>query len=139
MTDYDPRIVALYDGDNPDGPDHDYFRSLATTHGAQRIPDPEWESTLRQLRRVSAEGCLLAFESRNPGARAWENWQPCRCARRAPTTANGGSVMAVRAVATGRRALSRPTRRRLDRTESAPHGGCGLAACGRAVAGLGTC
>ena len=29
MTDYDPRIVDLYDGDNPDGPDHDFYRALA--------------------------------------------------------------------------------------------------------------
>lgn len=31
MTELDPRILALYDIDNPGGPDHDYFRSLAGT------------------------------------------------------------------------------------------------------------
>ncbi|MGO3152511.1 MAG: hypothetical protein ACTIJJ_07820 [Galactobacter sp.] len=36
-SDYDPRIVALYDEDNPDGSDHDYFRALAETHGAELI------------------------------------------------------------------------------------------------------
>ena len=39
MADYDPRIVALYDGENPDGPDHDYYRSLAVQPGVQRILD----------------------------------------------------------------------------------------------------
>lgn len=29
MPDHDPRIVALYDEDNPDGPDHDWYRLLA--------------------------------------------------------------------------------------------------------------
>lgn len=27
--DYEPRIVDLYDEDNPDGPDHDFYRALA--------------------------------------------------------------------------------------------------------------
>lgn len=39
MTDYDPRIVDLYDGDNPDGPDHDYFRSLAEGTDARAVLD----------------------------------------------------------------------------------------------------
>lgn len=29
MKPTDRRLAALYDGDNPDGPDHDYFRALA--------------------------------------------------------------------------------------------------------------
>lgn len=29
----------LYDSDNPDGPDHDYFRQLAARVGADRITD----------------------------------------------------------------------------------------------------
>ncbi|WP_293695969.1 class I SAM-dependent methyltransferase [uncultured Agrococcus sp.] len=39
MHDYDPRIVDLYDGDNPDGPDHDYYRSLADELDAASILD----------------------------------------------------------------------------------------------------
>lgn len=38
-TDYDPRLVDLYDQDNPDGADHDFFRSLAAEIGAQSIVD----------------------------------------------------------------------------------------------------
>ncbi|MBF4624945.1 bifunctional 2-polyprenyl-6-hydroxyphenol methylase/3-demethylubiquinol 3-O-methyltransferase UbiG [Clavibacter sp. VKM Ac-2872] len=39
MPDLDPRIVALYDGDNPDGPDHDFDRALAAEVGARSIVD----------------------------------------------------------------------------------------------------
>lgn len=39
MSDYDARLVGLYDQDNPDGPDHDFYRSLADEHGAQSILD----------------------------------------------------------------------------------------------------
>lgn len=35
--DYNPRIIDLYDEDNPDGPDHDFYRSLAAD--ATRIVD----------------------------------------------------------------------------------------------------
>lgn len=39
MTDYDPRIVDLYDIDNPDGPDHDFYRALAYARDARTILD----------------------------------------------------------------------------------------------------
>ncbi|MFS0702321.1 class I SAM-dependent methyltransferase [Cellulomonas sp. 179-A 4D5 NHS] len=152
MTDYDARLVALYDEDNPDGPDHDWFRALADEVGAaavldlgcgtglltvtfarpgravvgvdpsptmlahararagsadvrwaqgdsrdvpdapydlavmsgnvaQHVPDGDWERTLDDLRRALRPGGVLAFESRNPRARAWEGW-----ADAAPTT-----------------------------------------------------
>lgn len=145
FTDYDSWMVNLYDGDNPDGPDHDYYRSLASPHEVQRIldlgcgtgiltvtlanhaqevvgvdpspamisyarqrpgandvtwiegdssslsegsfdlmvmtgnvaqhiPDPYWDNTLKDLRKLASEGCMLAFESRNPSTRAWEKW-----------------------------------------------------------------
>lgn len=35
----DPRLVELYDIDNPDGPDHDFYRSLADEIGASTILD----------------------------------------------------------------------------------------------------
>ncbi|KHK97120.1 methyltransferase type 12 [Microbacterium mangrovi] len=145
MTDYDPRIVDLYDLDNPDGPDHDFYRALADEAAAasvldvgcgtgiltvtlaragrrtvgidpspamldharrragadavewvlgdsrsipagrfdaaflagnvaQHIPDPRWGRTLADLRGSIAPSAVLAFESRNPAARAWETW-----------------------------------------------------------------
>ena len=146
MPDYDHRLVDLYDEDNPDGQDHDYYRALAErvdatsvldlgcgtgmltvtfsrpgrsvvgvdpseamlelarkrsngssvtwVHGdsraipatgfdyavmtgnvAQHIPAPDWQRTLRDLHAAMEPGALLAFESRNPAARAWEHWE----------------------------------------------------------------
>jgi SAM-dependent methyltransferase len=145
VTDYDPRLVDLYDVDNPDGPDHDFYRALAdevdarsvldlgcgtgiltvtfasddrtivgvdpsaamlayarrragadavtwvqgdsggippgsfdyavmTGNVAQHIPDPAWARALDAMHRHLAPGGTLAFESRNPAARAWEGW-----------------------------------------------------------------
>ncbi len=39
MTDYDPRLVELYDLDNPDGPDHDFYRALADDVSASSVLD----------------------------------------------------------------------------------------------------
>lgn len=39
MADYDHRLVQLYDTDNPDGPDHDYFRALADDLDARKVVD----------------------------------------------------------------------------------------------------
>lgn len=39
MSYLDERLVALYDTDNPDGPDHDFYRGLAQRVGARRIVD----------------------------------------------------------------------------------------------------
>ena len=142
----DPRLAALYDDDNPDGPDHDWFRSVAAQRGAQRIGDlgcgtgiltvtlagPErsvfgvdpdegmldvarareghggvtwivgdsralpadldlvvmsgnvaqhigpadWDRSLRDIGAALRVGGTLAFETRNPAARAWESWTP---------------------------------------------------------------
>ncbi|WP_430591882.1 class I SAM-dependent methyltransferase [Humidisolicoccus flavus] len=158
MTDYDPRIVALYDDDNPDGPDHDFYRALAderearavldigcgtgmltvslardersvvgvdpspsmlqfargrdgatavtwvlgdssgipdgvydyavmTGNVAQHIPETHWSRTLRDIRAHMDPGATLAFESRNPLARAWESWAAAEKTSR--LTANG--------------------------------------------------
>ena len=39
MDDYDPRLVDLYDDDNPDGPDHDFYRGLARELDARAVLD----------------------------------------------------------------------------------------------------
>jgi SAM-dependent methyltransferase len=39
MTATDPRLVELYDLDNPAGPDHDFFRALADNLGSHTIVD----------------------------------------------------------------------------------------------------
>ncbi|MFJ3957746.1 class I SAM-dependent methyltransferase [Arthrobacter sp. NPDC090010] len=39
MADLDSRLVELYDIDNPDGPDHDYYRSLVDHASARSVLD----------------------------------------------------------------------------------------------------
>lgn len=39
MNDYDVRLVELYDDDNPDGPDREFYRRLADEIGARAILD----------------------------------------------------------------------------------------------------
>lgn len=141
----DCRLVDLYDIDNPDGPDHDFYRSLADEIGASSILDlgcgtgmltvslalagrdvigvdpsgamlafaharpggdrvdwikgdstaipnadfdyavmtgnvaqhlgqEEWRRALGDLRHGMRAGSTLAFETRNPLARAWDGW-----------------------------------------------------------------
>ena len=145
MGDYDPRIVSLYDQDNPDGPDHDFYRDRADhlaprtiidlgcgtgmltvtlrlpertvvgidpsqsmldvatqrpggqgvrwvrgdassiAHGcadlmvmtgnvAQHIVGEAWSAALRDVYAGLRSRGRLIFESRNPAARAWEQW-----------------------------------------------------------------
>lgn len=39
MPDYDARLVDLYDEDNPDGPDHDFYRGIADERSAASVLD----------------------------------------------------------------------------------------------------
>lgn len=39
MIDYVPKLVDLYDEDNPDGPDHDFYSALADNASAESILD----------------------------------------------------------------------------------------------------
>lgn len=39
MGDYDARLVELYDDDNHDGPDHDFYRQVADEIGARSVLD----------------------------------------------------------------------------------------------------
>lgn len=50
---------------------------LMTSHVAQAIwRDDEWARTLRDVRAVLGDEGRLAFDSRDPAARAWEAWNP---------------------------------------------------------------
>ncbi|MFF2032005.1 class I SAM-dependent methyltransferase [Arthrobacter sp. NPDC058192] len=161
MSDYDARLVDLYDHDNPDGPDHDFFdvgcgtgiltvtfagegRSVVgvdpseamlafarrrqgsdavdwmlgdsraippryfdvavlTGNVVQHILDPEWQRTLLDLHAHLRTGGVLAFDARNPAARAWESWGSQERSRRDTPT------WAARRV--GRRGRARRRRR----------------------------
>lgn len=145
MTYDDPRLAALYDIDNPDGPDHDFFRAVVEGADAEHVIDlgcgtgiltvtlaapcrhvvgidpaaamlehaaarlggdgvewrlgtseliepastdvvimsgnvamhiigDDWRRTLCDITRGLRPGGRLAFETRNPDARAWEEW-----------------------------------------------------------------
>jgi SAM-dependent methyltransferase len=63
------------DGGSLDGPPTDL--AIMTAHVAQVIHDQEtWRSTLAAAHRALRPGGHLAFESRNPNARAWLAWTP---------------------------------------------------------------
>ena len=38
--------------------------------------DDEWQGTLRDVSRALVPGGRLVFDSRDPGARHWERWNP---------------------------------------------------------------
>jgi len=49
--------------------------AIMTSHVAQFfVADDEWEGALVALHAAIRAGGRLGFESRNPGARAWESW-----------------------------------------------------------------
>lgn len=49
--------------------------AVMTGHVAQVfLSDEEWATTLAELRRALVDGATLAFETRDPAARAWERW-----------------------------------------------------------------
>lgn len=58
-------------------PDATFDVALMTSHVAQCfVTDHEWLTTLVELRRTLREGGRLAFDARDPRARAWERWNP---------------------------------------------------------------
>lgn len=168
----DARLVALYDEDNPDGPDHDFYRSLVdessavrvldlgcgtgmltvtvarpgrtvvgvdpsetmlayarrrpsgdavawvrgdssaipplafdvavmTGNVAQHITGDDWHRTLRDLRAALRDGGILAFESRNPLVRAWEDWTASERSTRETAEGSLEEWMATEEVAPG--------------------------------------
>jgi SAM-dependent methyltransferase len=49
--------------------------AIMTGHVAQFfVTDDDWHANLAAIHRVLRPGGVLAFESRNPGAREWERW-----------------------------------------------------------------
>jgi SAM-dependent methyltransferase len=171
----DPRLVALYDGDNPRGADTDFYMQLASEVNARTIldlgcgtglltrelagngrivigidpaaamlayarqqpgaeqvqwlqgdasdlgtpqadlvlmtgnvaqvflDDAQWLDTLRAIHAALRPGGYVAFESRNPAARAWESWNREQTYERSDTPFGPLACwLAVTAVARGR-------------------------------------
>ncbi|MEU1714735.1 MULTISPECIES: hypothetical protein [Nocardiopsis] len=65
-----------------------------TGHAFQELrADEEVGAALRAMRRALAPGGLVAFETRNPAARAWQRWTPAHPHQ--VTTADGVRVSDV--------------------------------------------
>ena len=83
MKDYDARLLTLYDGDNPDGADHAFYRTLADRLGAHRIVDLGCGTGMltvtlarpgRSVRGIDPSANMLTIARARPGAAAvdWE-------------------------------------------------------------------
>lgn len=84
MVSTDPRIVALYDIDNPGGADHDFYRALADEIQAETIVDlgcgtglltVSLASAGRSVSGIDPDDGMLAYARRRPGAEQVE-WVP---------------------------------------------------------------
>jgi SAM-dependent methyltransferase len=79
----DPRLVELYDADNPDGPDHDFYRTLADRLDARTIVDLGCGTGLltvtlarpgRTVIGIDPSAPMLDHASRRPGSSSVD-WQ----------------------------------------------------------------
>lgn len=68
------REVAWVVGDSRNIPIDDVDLAIMSGNVAQHIPDTRWKNTLADLRGRMTSGGVLAFESRNPAFREWEQW-----------------------------------------------------------------
>jgi ubiquinone/menaquinone biosynthesis C-methylase UbiE len=75
-------------------PARSYDAALMTGHVAQFfVDDSEWSAVLRALRRSLDRGGRLIFDSRDPAARRWAQWNPVD-SRRTIVLPGGGAVSA---------------------------------------------
>lgn len=67
--------VAWIEGTAEAAPSGAFELALMTSHVAQVfVEDEHWHRTLAELARALVPGGRLAFDSRDPAARAWERW-----------------------------------------------------------------
>ena len=67
--------VTWIEGTAAAAPRQAFDLALMTSHVAQVfVGDEEWSDTLGELARALVPGGRLAFDSRDPAARAWEDW-----------------------------------------------------------------
>ncbi|SDW96785.1 Methyltransferase domain-containing protein [Arthrobacter sp. cf158] len=84
--------VTWIDGTSAQIPEESFDVAIMTAHVAQAISaDDDWSRTLADVHRALAPGGRLAFDSRDPLARAWEGWTPVRT-RRGHTLPDGSTL-----------------------------------------------
>ncbi|MFJ6537494.1 class I SAM-dependent methyltransferase [Paenarthrobacter sp. NPDC091711] len=85
--------VTWIDGTSAEIPPNARFDvAIMTAHVAQAINhDGDWSRTLADVNRALVPGGRLAFDSRDPAAKAWERWTPAKTRRL--HTLSGGSVV----------------------------------------------
>ncbi|MGF6835719.1 ubiquinone/menaquinone biosynthesis C-methylase UbiE [Paenarthrobacter sp. TE4293] len=84
--------VTWIDGTSAQIPEQTFDVAIMTAHVAQAITDDgDWSRTLADVHRALAVGGRLAFDTRDPSARAWENWTPT-ATRRLQTLPDGTAV-----------------------------------------------
>lgn len=87
---------ASYDELNPADDDHRFYERLALARGVRDAVDPDpamicaWAAVLHDARRCLRAHGVLAFESRNPQARAWAGWTRAATLR---VVESGGSAV----------------------------------------------
>jgi SAM-dependent methyltransferase len=68
--------VTWIRGTSADAPEGSFDVALMTSHAAQVfLSDVEWAATLADLKRSLVPRGLLAFDTRDPAAEAWKNWE----------------------------------------------------------------
>jgi SAM-dependent methyltransferase len=86
--------VTWIEGTSADLPEAAFDVAVMTSHVAQFFVAAEsWQRTLADLKRALVPGGRLTFDSRDPRARKWEDWNPTD-SRRQITLADGGKVTA---------------------------------------------
>lgn len=85
--------VTWIDGTSSQIPEGEAFDvAIMTAHVAQAINDDgDWHRTLADVNRALVPGGRLAFDSRDPAAKAWHHWTPAKTRRR--HTLPDGSVV----------------------------------------------
>jgi SAM-dependent methyltransferase len=84
--------VTWIEGTAVDLGSHQFDMALMTSHVAQvYVEDSEWCDVLAHLRGALVPGGVLCFDSRDPRARAWDQWTSDRT--RAAVTLSGARVV----------------------------------------------
>jgi SAM-dependent methyltransferase len=78
-------LVTWIQGDAGDAEPGAFDLAVLTGHVAQVIfDDAAWARTVTDVHRALRPGGRIAFESRDPAARAWEAWNPAQSRRTLP-------------------------------------------------------